>query len=315
MPGSRLNHEDRRLVASGLADGLGYAEIARRLGRPTSTISREVARNGGRERYRADHAHLATGWRARRRESALGPELFEEPDQGRDPQAVREFVERFAALMVETGVPRMAARVLACLFTTDSHTRTAADLVRRLRVSPASISKAIGYLEGLGMVRREREPGTRHEQYVVDEDVWYGSWTASTQKNVMWADAAREGVAILGARTPAGARLEQMGQFFGRLGAVMDLGPDISPAAADDAATVLAALVHAGTPLTAERLSTGLGWPCDRVDEALRMAEAHPGITDPIVLRRVKDGYTFAAWPDRLTRTQRRAIRSCVPHQ
>ncbi|MEI5100991.1 helix-turn-helix domain-containing protein [Streptomyces sp. PmtG] len=60
MPGGRLSHEDRRRVAAGLADGLGYAEIARRLARPTSTISREVARNGGPRGYRADHAQHAT---------------------------------------------------------------------------------------------------------------------------------------------------------------------------------------------------------------------------------------------------------------
>jgi len=67
MPGGRLTDQDRRHIASGLADGLGYAEIARRLGRPTSTVSREVARNHGPAGYRAEHAHLATAHRARRR--------------------------------------------------------------------------------------------------------------------------------------------------------------------------------------------------------------------------------------------------------
>ncbi|NUT46387.1 MAG: helix-turn-helix domain-containing protein, partial [Saccharothrix sp.] len=47
MPGGRLTDEDRRDIAAGLALGLGYAEIARRLGRPTSTVTREVIRNGG----------------------------------------------------------------------------------------------------------------------------------------------------------------------------------------------------------------------------------------------------------------------------
>ncbi|MFD0661872.1 helix-turn-helix domain-containing protein [Thermocatellispora tengchongensis] len=47
MPGGRLTYEDRQAIASGLADGLDYAEIARRLARPTSTVTREVARNGG----------------------------------------------------------------------------------------------------------------------------------------------------------------------------------------------------------------------------------------------------------------------------
>ncbi|GAA2914172.1 hypothetical protein GCM10020221_07340 [Streptomyces thioluteus] len=47
--------------------------------------------------------------------------------------------------------------MLGCLSITDSGSLTSADLVRRLRVSPASVSKAIAYLEGQDLVRRERD--------------------------------------------------------------------------------------------------------------------------------------------------------------
>ncbi|MHC5905651.1 helix-turn-helix domain-containing protein, partial [Streptomyces sp. S6] len=60
MPGGRLSQQERQQIASGLADGLAYAEIARRLDRPTSTVTREVMRNGGPVGYRADLAHRAT---------------------------------------------------------------------------------------------------------------------------------------------------------------------------------------------------------------------------------------------------------------
>ena len=106
---------------------------------------------------------------------------MEEPAEvdayGRDPQAVREFAERFAATMVDTGVPRMAARVLAHLYTADSPSLTAAELVRHLQVSHASISKAIGYLERVELVRREPDDrGGRHEHYLIAEDVWIQAW-------------------------------------------------------------------------------------------------------------------------------------------
>ncbi|MEU0570015.1 helix-turn-helix domain-containing protein [Nonomuraea sp. NPDC005983] len=219
MPGGRLTYEDRQSVAAGLAEGLGYAEIARRLGRPTSTISREVARNGGPGGYRADRAHQATEGRARRRRSAPSP-----PPQaatggyGRDPEAVRELEEGLTALLVQNGVPRMTARVLTCLYTTDSGGLTAAELVQRLRVSPASISMAVGYLEEQALIRRERDPRRRRERYVIDDDVWYRAFLASARRNVMLADAARKGAEVLGAATPAGARLEDMGRFLGYLG-------------------------------------------------------------------------------------------------
>ncbi|MEV4081670.1 helix-turn-helix domain-containing protein, partial [Nonomuraea fuscirosea] len=67
MPGGHLTYEDRRGIADGLAEGLPYAEIARRLGRPRSTIGREIARNGGPHGYHAARAQQATTWRARRR--------------------------------------------------------------------------------------------------------------------------------------------------------------------------------------------------------------------------------------------------------
>ncbi len=67
MPGGRLTQQERQQIALGLADSLPYAEIARRLERPTSTITREVMRNGGPAAYRADLAHRATERRAHRR--------------------------------------------------------------------------------------------------------------------------------------------------------------------------------------------------------------------------------------------------------
>ncbi|WP_269756647.1 GbsR/MarR family transcriptional regulator [Amycolatopsis aidingensis] len=307
MPGGRLTHEHRRRIASGLAEGLGYAQIARQLGRPTSTIAREVARNGGSESYQADRAQHATGERARRRKPAPRPEQPLPDTRGRDPEVVREFVDRFAGLLAQAGLPRMAARVLACLVSTDAGALTAAELVRRLRVSPASVSKAVGYLEGLEIIRRERDSPRRRERYLVDDDAWLRSWVTSARTNAMWAEAAQQGVTVFGPATPAGNRLAAMGRFFARLSEDMSGGPSL--AAGQDALTVLAALLHAGTPLTVDQLETALGWPADRVTDALRDAERHPEATDPIVLGRTDSGAcTIGARSDRLSAAQRTAL-------
>lgn len=266
MPGGRLSHDERRDIGAGLAEGLGYAEIARRLGRPTSTVSREVARNGGADGYRADRALRATERRARRRGPAP---LAARPQEAVDRDELHDFGEQFVAMLVATGLPRMASRVLVRLFLTDSGSLTAADLVGQLRVSPASVSKAVGYLEELDVVRRERDPRRRRERYVVDDDVWLRAWTRDTRSTANWADTARRGVAVVGADTPAGVRLDRMGDFFATLSADMASGP----AGVEDALTLLAALMHAGAPADAGRLAAGLGWPAERVTEALRHAE------------------------------------------
>jgi len=66
MPGVRLGVEERQAIEVGLARGEPCVTLARRLGRPTSTVAREVKRNGGRERYRAIAAQRACELRARR---------------------------------------------------------------------------------------------------------------------------------------------------------------------------------------------------------------------------------------------------------
>ncbi|MEU8134123.1 helix-turn-helix domain-containing protein [Streptodolium elevatio] len=214
MPGGRLTQPERRQIAQGLADGLAYAEIARGLGRPTSTVTREVMRNGGPTSYRADLAHRATERRAHRRKPA-GVQGGQEAPQpyGRDPDAVRDYEERFTTVMMQSGLPGTMARVLTCLVTADTGSLTAADLVRRLQVSPATISKSIAFLESQTLVRRERGDG-RRERYVVDDDVWYQSMLASVRSLTQQVEIAKEGAGVLGPATPAGARLENIARFL-----------------------------------------------------------------------------------------------------
>jgi predicted transcriptional regulator len=302
MPGGRLTHDDRREIAAGLAAGFGYAEIARQLDRPTSTISREVARNGGVRGYRADHAHYSTASRARRSQPQSNDHAEPQADQ-----QVRDFVERFATMMVEGGLPRMASRVLARLYTADSRSLTAADLVRELRVSPASISTAVGYLERVGMVHREPDPQRRLQHYVIADDVWLQAWKVSARTNQNWAETATEGAALLGPGTPAGERLTHMADFFHRLGEDMSGGPTFQ--LIDDALTALAALLHAGRPLTPDQLSAALDWPPERLAEALGNAAKYAEYTDPVVLDQPTPGaYQAIPTPGRLTASQRAAV-------
>ncbi|MGA5759511.1 helix-turn-helix domain-containing protein [Nonomuraea bangladeshensis] len=303
MPGGRLTHEDRRQIAGWLAEGLGYAEIARRLGRPTSTISREVARNSAPGGYLADRAQHSAGQRARRRR----PVQAAEPTGGWPSEPVRGFVERFATLLVGTGFPRMPARVFVCLLTAASGSLTSAELVRRLQVSPASVSKAVGYLETTGLVRRAKDTG-RRERYVVDDDVWLRALVTDTGAHAEVAAAARRGIEIFGPDTPAAGRLERMARFFTWIGEQM-YGGALTDAAAGDALTVVAALVHAARPLTADDLAGALGWPARRAAAALDTLGRRPDLADPLAVEEAGRGtYVVAPRPDRLTPAQREAL-------
>ena len=220
MPGGRLTPQERRRIAQGLAEGLAYAEIARGLGRPTSTVTREVMRNGGPNAYRAALAQLATERRTRRSRTpvsaagtpaARGPGA---PGPDTDTGAVRAYEEMFAANFMLTGMPAMMSRVLACLTISDTGSLTAGELARRLNVSPASISKAIAVLEDQSQVRREKAEG-RRERYVVDDDVWYQSILASARNTANLAAIAHQGVGVLGEGTGAAVRLAKIARFVG----------------------------------------------------------------------------------------------------
>ena len=48
-------------------------------------------------------------------------------------------------------------------------------------MSPAAVSGAVNYLAQLGMLRRERERGSRKDVYVVDDDAWLGAMMRTDQ--------------------------------------------------------------------------------------------------------------------------------------
>ncbi|CAM4453594.1 helix-turn-helix domain-containing protein [Nocardia ninae] len=215
MPGGRLTQDDRRQIAEGIAEGLGYAEIARQLNRPTSTVSREVIRNGGPGRYHPGRAHRATELRARRHRSR-GASAESAPAAG--DVVLDEFVTQFVAQITRTGVPRTAAAALACLYTTDSGSLTAAELAQRLRVSPATISAAINMLETQGLVQRERDARSRRDRYFVDDNIWVHATMVSARQVCELAAVTRRGAELLGSDTPAGVRAYNTSRFLDFVG-------------------------------------------------------------------------------------------------
>lgn len=213
MTVTRLTYPERRDIAAGLAAGLAYAEIARRLHRPKSTVVREVARNGGPGHYRANVAQQAAAWRARRRKPT--PAAPSSPVPADPPRTRAAFAQEFAEMMRRTGVPPMMARVLVALFTAEDGSLSAADLVARLHVSPASVSKAVAWLQERGMLTRERDG--RRTRYVADPHFWYRAWTIGVRTMMLWGDTTRHGAELYGEDTPAGARLLAASEFFERV--------------------------------------------------------------------------------------------------
>jgi len=132
----------------------------------------------------------------------------------RDADATLRFVEDFALLLVDAGVPRMPARVFACVLADDAGALTAGDLAVRLQVSPAAISGAVRWLTQMHLLTRAREPGARRDHYRMRDDQWYEATVFKTAALRRFEDVLAEGVALVGADTPAGRRLEETQEFF-----------------------------------------------------------------------------------------------------
>ncbi|MET9557665.1 MarR family transcriptional regulator [Streptomyces sp. NPDC006645] len=131
-----------------------------------------------------------------------------------EAEAVSQFVERFAAQLVEAGMTRMPARVFAALLSSEHGVMSSAELGEQLKVSPAAVSGAIRYLAQVDMVSREREPGSRRERYRVQGDQWYETLTSRDSVLRRWQATLREGVDHFGLDTPQGRRINETMEFF-----------------------------------------------------------------------------------------------------
>jgi DNA-binding transcriptional regulator GbsR (MarR family) len=132
----------------------------------------------------------------------------------RDPAAVRQFIERFTALLVQTGFPRTPARIFVALLTSDSSSLTAAQLANLLQTSPASVSGGARYLIQVGLIVAEGEPGSRRQHYLMPDNVWEEIVHLRERQFGRWSAELQSGVDALGARSPAGRRMADTVAYF-----------------------------------------------------------------------------------------------------
>jgi IS30 family transposase len=127
----RLSPADREEISRGLAAGLSCRAIGAGLGRDHTVVSREVARNGGRDRYRAQRAQRATCQRSRR------------------PKSRRLVSCPVLAAVVEEGLRRRwsPGQIVARLRVEFPHDE-------RMRISHETIYRSL-YVQGRGGLRRE----------------------------------------------------------------------------------------------------------------------------------------------------------------
>ena len=134
-----------------------------------------------------------------------------------------DFVERFGSALADAGMARLPSRVFGALLIDEDGRMTAAEIAQRLAVSPAAVSGAVRYLGNMGLLRRERERGSRRDVFVVMEDAWHGAIVRKDQTYAPIQDALVEGIdAAGGAHTHAGSRLQLSNEFLTFVSKEMD---------------------------------------------------------------------------------------------
>ncbi|WP_182359793.1 GbsR/MarR family transcriptional regulator [Tomitella gaofuii] len=128
--------------------------------------------------------------------------------------AAAEFVERFASSMTTSGLPRMASRVFATLMAAPSRGLTAAQLKDALGVSAGAVSGAVRWLAQVGFITRGTVSGTRQDLYIAESDSFVNLMLQDMRALRAWRNDLRDGVAALGADSPAGRRMAEALEFF-----------------------------------------------------------------------------------------------------
>ena len=130
------------------------------------------------------------------------------------PDPLLGYIDRFASVLTDSGMPRMPSRVFAALITRDDGRLTSQELADLLDISPAAVSGAIRYLTQVHLVTRERQPGTRRDRYRVLDEVWVDALFQRDTMMARWEASLAEGAAVVGADTPAGRRLTESALMF-----------------------------------------------------------------------------------------------------
>lgn len=126
----------------------------------------------------------------------------------------RDAAEQLALVLVNHGLQRMTARVLATLLFTERASMTMGELAEWLQASSGAISGALKMLTSVGLAERVPAPGSRRDHYRLRDDAWA---TLFTNQNVVISAmqaAAEAGIAATGSGSLAAQRLTRMRDFY-----------------------------------------------------------------------------------------------------
>ncbi len=127
---------------------------------------------------------------------------------------ISQFVERFAGVLANSGVPSMSARVMAQMLVSPTGTMTASELAESLQISQPAVSGAVRQLIQVSFITRERLPGSRKDHYRIRDDVFAAILERRNNALGEWESSVLSGVDLFGPDSTVGQRLSENAEFF-----------------------------------------------------------------------------------------------------
>ncbi len=107
------------------------------------------------------------------------------------------FVEEVGLLFEQTGLPRMAGRILGWLLISDPPHQTTSDLTEALLASKGSISTVTRLLIRIGLIERTSLPGERRDYFRIKPGAWHQFMGESLAQTTALRQLAERGLELL----------------------------------------------------------------------------------------------------------------------
>jgi DNA-binding transcriptional regulator GbsR (MarR family) len=134
---------------------------------------------------------------------------------GRAEYRRSDFVEQLGLLAEQSGMPRMAGRVLGWLLICDTPRQSFGDLVDALQASKGSISTMTRLLVHLGLIERVSTPGDRRDFFELTPDAWTRLLRQRVAMIARFGDLAERGLPLLRHEAPRRReRLQDMVELY-----------------------------------------------------------------------------------------------------
>ncbi len=127
----------------------------------------------------------------------------------------RSFVEEMGLFFEQSGMPRMAGRVLAWLLLSDPPQQSLDELAEALMASKGSISTTTRLLIQIGLIERISLPGVRHNYFRTRPRAFQHSLKQGVERVAILRKLAERGLELLEGKAPLTRQgLEEMRDMY-----------------------------------------------------------------------------------------------------